>query len=246
MAFATRSGKIGALLAGLTFLLAAGCQSSSTSDGTEVSRQSQAGQSRNAASKGGSIAAERRSVVVQDFLFEVAHLHSDPGLLPPPTGPVRRTLQHLQAGETPAHQAARFSTLLADTIASALAEEEVPVRREPAGSILPETGLMVEGGFVEVDEGNRLRRAVVGFGAGATETLVQVSIYDVVQGREHPVVVYGTGTGSKPLPGGLIFMNPFAMAAKYVLSRNATDKDVRALGRRIARDLVQLRLPDGP
>ena len=36
--------------------------------------------------------------------------------------------------------------------------------------------LSIEGQFVTVDQGNRLRRAVVGFGAGASEvrTLVQV------------------------------------------------------------------------
>ncbi len=99
---------------------------------------------------------------------------------------------------------------------------------------------MVAGEFLQVDEGNQLRRAIVGFGAGATEVLVQVAVYDLQQSRERPVLVYGTGTGSKPMPGAVVTLNPYAMAAKYVLSRNATEKDVRKLGKQIARDLAQV------
>jgi len=37
-----------------------------------------------------------------------------------------------------------------------------------------------------------------------------------------------------------VAMNPYAMAAKYVLSRNATEKEVRQLGKQIAKDLAQV------
>ena len=49
------------------------------------------------------------------------------------------------------------------------------VPADKAGPVAPPS-LAIEGHFVTVDQGNRLRRAVVGFGAGASEvrTLVQV------------------------------------------------------------------------
>jgi hypothetical protein len=54
---------------------------------------------------------------------------------------------------------------------------------------------------------------------GATEALAKVEVFDLAQNHEKPILVYGTGTGSKPMPGAVVFMNPDAMAAKYVLSR---------------------------
>jgi hypothetical protein len=79
----------------------------------------------------------------------------------------------------------------------------------------------------------------VGFGAGSTEVFAQVSIYDLARSRSQPVLVYGTGTGSRPMPGAVVTWNSYVMAAKYVLSRNATEKDVRRLGRQIAKDIAE-------
>lgn len=179
-------------------------------------------------------------VAVYDFAFDVADLHSDPGLLAGREGPAQRIRGTLHPEEPPARKAERLAALLSETIAKELVDLKIPASRLPATAPLPATGLVVRGEFLQVDEGNRLKRAVVGFGAGATEALAQVEVYDLARDRTKPILVYGTGTGSKPTPGGVVTMNPYAMAARYVLSRNATEKDVRALGKRIAKDLAQL------
>jgi hypothetical protein len=46
------------------------------------------------------------------------------------------------------------------------------------------------------------------------------------------------------MPGGLVTLNPYAMAAKFVLARGETERDVKAMGAAIAKALVQY-LRDG-
>jgi hypothetical protein len=214
-----------------SLFLCAGCQSTSTGNASTAPAPATA----NAA-----VVANPRPVVVHDFAFDVAQLRTDQGLMPGREGPAKRVLGNLRPEESPAQKAARFATLLSQTIAEELSALKIPASREPQGAPLPANGLVVGGEFLEVDEGNRLRRAIVGFGSGASEVLVQVAVYDLAQSREQPILVYGTGTGSKPTPGAVVSMNPYAMAAKYVLSRNASEKDVRRLGKQIAKDLAQV------
>ena len=205
-----------------------GCQSSSGD-------KAGAGASANAA-----LVANPRPVAVCDFAFEVADLHTEQSLMTGREGPVRRLKGELVPAETPAQKAERLAALLSETIAKELASMKIPATRQPRGAPWPASGIVVSGEFLQVDEGNRLKRAVVGFGAGAREALVQVAGFDLAQNREKPILVYGTGSESKPTPGGIVTMNPYAMAARYVLSRNATEKDVRTLGKRIAKDLAQI------
>ena len=57
---------------------------------------------------------------------------------------------------------------------------------EPAAAATPVAGpsLSIEGHFVSVDQGNRLRRMVVGFGAGASEVRTLVQVYETTnEGR---------------------------------------------------------------
>ena len=223
-----------------SLFLGAGCQSASASDATAARSDTCGVIAPVPATTNATRMANPRPVVVHDFAFSVAQLHTDPGLAPSRQGPAKRIKGNLHPEEPPAQKAARFAKLLSETIAKELSALKIPATREALGAPLPANGLVVGGQFMEVDEGNRLKRAVVGFGAGASDVLVQVAIYDLAQSREQPILVYGTGTGSKPMPGGAVTMNPYAMAAKYVLSRNASEKDIRKLGKQIAKDLAQV------
>jgi hypothetical protein len=227
-------------LGAVSLFLGTGCQSTSTGSQPATNAGSASAAALAPATTNATLAANPRPVAVHDFAFDVAHLRTDQGVMAGREGPAKRVLGNLRPEETPAQKAARLAGLLSETIAQELTALKIPATREPQGTPWPATGLVVRGEFLQVDEGNRLKRAVVGFGAGATEALVQVEVYDLEQNREKPILVYGTGTGSKPTPGGIVAMNPYAMAAKYVLSRNATEKDVRHLGKQIAKDLAQV------
>lgn len=223
---------VAALLSGI------GCQSTSPGNSSAASLVSSTASK--PSTRGALLAAQPRPVVVHDFAFDVARLHTDQGIVASREGPAKRVLGNLRPEEQPADKAAHLASLLSETIAKELTDLKIPATRAARGAPLPADGFVVGGEFLEMDEGNRLKRAVVGFGAGSTEVLVQVVVYDLAQSRQQPILVYGTGSGSKPTPGGVVSMNPYAMAAKYVMSHNATEKDVRTLGRQIAKDLAQV------
>jgi Domain of unknown function (DUF4410) len=184
--------------------------------------------------------AAQRPVYVRDFLFDAQNLKPDQGILGGRGGPVGRLLQNLKPSEDPAAKARQFVELLSNTIVSGLNNAGIFASRLEPGAFTPSAGLLVGGEFLEVDEGNRMRRAMVGFGAGSEEVKVQVEVYDLTKDPNSPFLVYGAGEEGRKTPGAVVFKNPYAAAARYVLSRKATEKDVVKLGNQIAADLVKI------
>ena len=66
--------------------------------------------------------------------------------------------------------------------------------------------LSIEGQFVSVNEGNRLRRMVVGFGAGASEVRTLVQVYETTPEGRRLVEDFYTTVKSSIKPG----MGPMA------------------------------------
>lgn len=184
--------------------------------------------------------APKRPVYVRDFLFDTQNLKPDEGLLGRREGPVGRLRQGLKPGADPAAKAQELVTLLSNTVVTGLNSAGIQASRLEPGSFTLQNGLLVGGEFLEVDEGNRMRRAMVGFGAGSEEVKVQVQVYDLARDPSTPFLVYGTGEEGRKGPGAVAFRNPYAAAARYVLSRRATEKDVVKLGNQIAADLVKI------
>jgi hypothetical protein len=56
--------------------------------------------------------------------------------------------------------------LLSNTIVAELNNSGIRASRLEPGAIMPQDGLLVGGEFLEVDEGNRVRRAMVGLRRG--------------------------------------------------------------------------------
>ena len=110
-----------------------------------------------------------------------------------------------------------------------------------AAAPLPPQGWLVRGVFTEADEGNTLRRAVVGFGAGSPQMEVQVGVSDLADQPDAPFVILGTVTDPERLPGGLVTRNPYVVAAKFVLEKGAPERDVQATAQAIADKIVALR-----
>ena len=97
---------------------------------------------------------------------------------------------------------------------------------------------MVGGWFTRADEGNAAVQATVGFGAGSDHIEVQVAVSDLAVNATDPFLFIGTQNQERRMPGGLVARNPYAIAAKMVLSRGATERDVRSEGAAIARNLI--------
>jgi len=114
-----------------------------------------------------------------------------------------------------------------------------PVEGLPAGAAPPASGWLVQGQFQNVDPGNRAQRAVIGFGAGEATTEVAVEVDRLAPGSVTPVLQFGSDADSGHAPGAVVTMNPYAAAAKFVLGRNATNRDIEKMGQAIAEQIAK-------
>jgi uncharacterized protein DUF4410 len=131
-----------------------------------------------------------------------------------------------------------------DTLASSLTDALTaqglgfPAERMPPGAPAPSSGWLVKGRLVSVDPGNRALRAVVGFGAGEATTEVNVEVDRLESETSVALLRFGTQAESAEMPGGAVTLNPYVMAAKFVLGRQATTRDVEAMGKEIAKQIA--------
>lgn len=115
---------------------------------------------------------------------------------------------------------------------------KVPTAYFDAEGDFPSSGWLVEGDFTSVDNGNRVKRAVIGFGVGASDVQISVAVSDLGRDPRKPFLLFAQGRTSGNMPGGILLLNPYMMAAKFVLSKNATSKDAKKLGGEIAKAIV--------
>jgi len=64
-----------------------------------------------------------------------------------------------------------------------------------------ETAWLIRGEFIRVNQGSRLLRGTVGFGAGATKLETRVQVYDLATGDPNPFLTFSTTGGSNAEPG---------------------------------------------
>ena len=128
---------------------------------------------------------------------------------------------------------------LAESLTQDLNNNRLQAKRLLPGEPHPGKGWMVGGQFLEVDEGNRLRRAVMGFGSGATDMEIEVQVTNLSSHPGSPFLILGENTGSGKRPGAAVTLNPYVAAAKFVLAKNATDKDITHAAADIAAKIVE-------
>ncbi|MEN6438269.1 MAG: DUF4410 domain-containing protein [Syntrophobacter sp.] len=148
--------------------------------------------------------------------------------------------------EDPRAKAGKLVELLSTSLVSELQNKSVRAMRLYPGARTPERGWLVKGQFMEVDEGNRMKRAIVGFGAGATDMQIEVAVVDLGSGSNEPFLIFGTDSKTGKGPGAVVTMNPYVAAAKFVMSKKASEKDVRKTARQIADVLVKSMQQSGP
>jgi hypothetical protein len=179
------------------------------------------------------------AICVTDFAIDIAAVKEDSGPLGGVLkgGPIQR-LNPLHRQETPETKAREMVNLLSDSLSQDLRNQQLPAKRIYPGQSVPGKGWVITGQFLEVDEGNRLRRAIIGFGAGETEMQIEVKVTDVGRHPGNPFLILGSTTGSGKMPGAVVTMNPYVAAAKFVLAKNASEKDVVRTASGIASEIV--------
>ncbi len=144
--------------------------------------------------------------------------------------------------ERTADQAQDLVDLLARSLVEELNAKGLAASRVLRFDELEAKGILVQGKFVELNEGAPLKRAAVGFKQGATnmEVTVMISKLPLGEGQPEKTLDLKSSTGDKG-PGGLLGVaicgNPYALAAKFVLSKRAPEKDVRKLAKEIAGEI---------
>jgi hypothetical protein len=197
-----------------------------------------------AAADSAPFAAPAPVVYVSDFELDVANLTPDSG----PGQRARRLRGLLPAGPGPMGQdknpkdhAKHIVNEMADALTEDLKNGGVDARRIMPAQPLPTAGWQVRGVFLSVDDGNRLRRAMVGLGAGQNDIQVAVSCDSLGAAVLPPLYQAVEEADSKSLPGAAIKLNPYVIAARFVMAGGDESKTIRKTAQEIA-DAVILKL----
>jgi hypothetical protein len=190
-----------------------------------------------------------KTVYVSDFSLELQDFHGDqgiggvlPGGLPRTPSPLSESrLPHPLSTTDPAGKSSEIVQTMAAALVSGLREKGIPAERLPPGE-LPRDGWMILGRFTDVDEGNRIKRSALGFSQGASQMEVNVGITDLSGPNPTlPFAVFGTFKEPGKKPGAAMTMNPYAAAARFVMERNASEKDTRKTADQIVAELLKYR-----
>src|SRR5438067_10662217 len=108
-----------------------------------------------------------------------------------------------------------------------VAKAGLNARRFTSGDPIPTCGWLVRGVFTGVNQGNQLRRAVIGFGAGKTDLQVLVDINDLAQGAPKPFYEFNmtADSGRTPGAGPMIALGPAGAAARFVIASKDLDRN---------------------
>jgi hypothetical protein len=226
-AFMTRDVRLGAVVA--ICLVLSACGSATVSARRDV---------------GAAADAAPATVYVRDFDLDAATIKTERGLLPPPPpGPLGRVLPSPPgAPKDGAVRARELIELMSKTLVGDLTKAGLVARRLRSDEGIPGNGWLVRGVFTEVNEGNRLRRAAIGFGAGDTSLQILVAVDNLAGGAPRPFYELDTtaasGTAPGAAPAAVIVMNPYVAAARFVLAGRDLEQNVKQTAGKIAADVA--------
>ena len=186
------------------------------------------------------------TVYVRDFDLDAATIKTERGLLPappPPPGPLGRVLPSPPgAPKDGAVRARELIELMSKTLVGDLTKAGLGARRLRSDEGIPGDGWLVRCVFTEVNEGNRLRRAAIGFGAGDTSLQILVAVDNLAGGAPRPFYELDTtaasGTAPGAAPAAVIVMNPYVAAARFVLAGRDLEQNVKQTAGKIAADVA--------
>lgn len=145
-----------------------------------------------------------------------------------------------QFGKThidPKEKAKEIVDSLADSIVKGLNDRNVFSKRIYSSPPPFSDCILLEGDLVEYDEGGRIKRAIIGFGSGSPEMHVNIILSEIVNG-ETKILFNATSDGKKNMmPGAAISRNPYVAGAKFVITKNAPERDIKKIGDEIADNL---------
>ena len=209
--------------------------------------------------QGGQTSTERlprpQLILVHDYQVSPDEVQLDSAL--------RSRLQRAVKGTPEAEDQLRVEQQVSRALTTTLVAEirKLGIQAEPAAMASPGAGptLSIEGQMLSIDEGNKTKRVVIGFGSGASEVRTLTQVYEVTSGDGRRLVEdFYTTTKSSRKPG----VGPMAgmgEAAAVAGSRagaagglgvatelsQTVDADVKHSAKQIAKDLAKLFVQQG-
>jgi hypothetical protein len=188
------------------------------------------------------VAAAKPSVVyVADFGLLPGEIEDDKGVLSH-VPIISKPAKELLYGQRPPEERAReLIELMSTSLVKDIEKKGMSAVRFDHENPVPTNGWMVRGIYTKVQEGNQLRRSLVGFGVGKTDVQVVTVFDDLSAGPPQPIYQMDTDANSGRLPGTapLVVLSPYATAARFILSGADLDRSVRETARKINASLVQ-------
>ncbi len=188
------------------------------------------------------VGAKPAVIYVADFDLGAQTIQDEDGILSSRPGPLGRVGQRLSgASQNPEARARKLVDLMADSLVKDLTKAGFIATRLVPGAPLPAEGWLLRGVFTEVQEGNRLRRAMIGFATGQTDLQVITGIDDLSQGAPKPLYQLETEASSGKLPGAAptLVLGPYGAAARFVMAGKDLEKNVGQTAAQIAAQVAK-------
>jgi Domain of unknown function (DUF4410) len=178
------------------------------------------------------------TVYIQDFELDAADVTTDQSRIGNGplhgNGPLRRATGTGKSSD-PAAEAQNVVKLMSASLVEDFTKAGYTTKLLAPDDYRPTFGILITGVFTELDEGNRVRRAVIGFGSGAATMQLYVTATDLAH-PEQALYQIDRNDSSGKKPGAVITMNPYVAAAKFVMEKGATDKTLKKTAKQVATD----------
>ena len=188
------------------------------------------------------MAQESQNVYVADFLFDKQAVIQEDDSRHGPLEKIRPGIFRQKDQERSVERAEDLVQLLSQSLVDKLNEKGIPASRVSSFNELFSTGVLVQGEFLDLDEGDPLKQSAVGLNTGADKMEVKVMISKLPLDKSKPSKVLDLQSSSASKgPGGILGLairgNPYVLAAKFVIAKHTAEKDIRKLASEIASEI---------
>jgi Domain of unknown function (DUF4410) len=161
----------------------------------------------------GPVLAKPTRVLVADFAVSADQVSLNRGAFESRAQP--------SAGTAPNAEQLKLGQEVATTLSEELVKRIVAMglaaERAPGGKKAEPGTMVIEGRFVSIDEGSRVKRLVIGFGAGGTEVKTMAEVYVGTPAGPVLAQTFETEAKSAPTPG-LVSGGPAVAAGRVVVA----------------------------
>ena len=144
-----------------------------------------------------------------------------------------------QTDDTASERANALVTAMSENLLRTLGKAGYTVHRFRPGEALPQAGLRIRGVFAEPDEGNRIRRLLVGSDSTVPKMLLYVGVDDLAR-PEQPLYELAKPPINDGKHGPVITVTAYSPVARFEMDKNPSDEDIKKVVTDIVADLSAL------